>query len=787
MEPHDPDPPRELDDLSPRTAADSAGVREASTERDAGETSPRNHETQSSAQQERPKVHFNSKVDSPAAAAEAAVPHGEKKKKHRPESSERRKLRPALSSNPNSFGSAASGVGDEPLSPAKRASAAAAAERARAVAFDNWNHYDDPNRRWSMDSDAATDSSYSEVPIGHSYASPQTHGHVPLTTLDAKLEAEARGLLRVHTHNTDGALRNMSAGNSSQAKLNRGIADEDHVSSGNQRGGVFYQLLQAYRNPMYDPVQDQRASTGGGTPGSSGGTTPTRRKWYEQEKETRSQETIARLAGASLKLANPGERTAFTPSPPELRNRHGHKRTTSGRIMSMMGLGREEEVKITIHVADILKRQQYIVKMCRALMLFGAPTHRLEEYLAMASRVLEINSQFLYIPNCMIISFDDAFTHTTEVKIVRTAQSVNLGKLKDVHDIYKEVLHDVISLDDALTRLDQVITAKDIYPVWVCILMYGLASAAVSCFFKARLIDLPIIFALGALLGFLQLVVATRSNTYNTVFEVSAAILLSFLARAFGSIRGGNLFCFSAITQGSIATILPGWLVLSSALELHSKAIVPGAIRLVYSIVYSLFLTYGITVGTALYGAIDAHAVTETTCQNPLSSYWNFLFVPLYIIFITFTVQAKWTQVPAMVFIALVGYTVNFFSSQRFAASPSIAYTFGAFAVGVLANLYSRIRHGVAAAVLLPAIYLQVPGSLASTGAITSGLAIASNLTNPTGTTTTSSTDSLQLNASVFNVAASMIQISIGITVGLLISALIVYPTGKRRSGLWTL
>lgn len=332
----------------------------------------------------------------------------------------------------------------------------------------------------------------------------------------------------------------------------------------------------------------------------------------------------------------------------------------------------------------------------------------------------------------MVISFDDVLTHTTEVRIVRTAQGVNLGKLKDVHDIYKEVLHDVISLDDALSRLDQVINAPNHFPVWVCILMYGLASTAVSCFFKSRPIDMPIIFSLGALLGFLQLVVAPRSNTYNTVFEVSAAILLSFVARAFGSIRNGNLFCFSAITQGSIAMILPGFLVLSSALELQSKAMVPGAIRLVYAIIYSLFLAYGITVGTTLYGAIDANAVQQTTCQNPMNPYWNFLFVPLYIFFVSFTVQAKWSQIPAMIAIALAGYTVNFFTSQRFAASPSIAYTFGAFTIGVLANLYSRVRHGVAAAVLLPAVYVQVPGSLASTGAITSGLAVASKIINAT-------------------------------------------------------
>ena len=131
--------------------------------------------------------------------------------------------------------------------------------------------------------------------------------------------------------------------------------------------------------------------------------------------------------------------------------------------------------------------------------------------------------------------------------------------LKDCHDIYKEVLHDVISLDEALERLTEIITSKDRHPVWLCVLMYGLASTAVSCFFKARLIDMPIIFVLGIVLGLLQLVIAPMSRTYSTVFEISATILMSFLARAFGSINNGQLFCFSAIAQSAIALILPGF------------------------------------------------------------------------------------------------------------------------------------------------------------------------------------------------------------------------------------
>lgn len=46
--------------------------------------------------------------------------------------------------------------------------------------------------------------------------------------------------------------------------------------------------------------------------------------------------------------------------------------------------------------------------------------------------------------------------------------------------------------------------------------------------------------------------------------------------------------------------------------------------------------------------------------------------------------------------------------------------------------------------------------------------------------------DKTELNTIVFNVGYSMIQVAIGITVGLFLSALIVYPLGKRRSGLFS-
>ena len=79
--------------------------------------------------------------------------------------------------------------------------------------------------------------------------------------------------------------------------------------------------------------------------------------------------------------------------------------------------------------------------------------------------------------------------------------------------------------------------------------------------FGARWIDIPIAFILGIILALLQLVVAKHSMLYSNVFEISASIITSFLARAFGSIPPRGLFCFSSLTASSIALILPGYIV----------------------------------------------------------------------------------------------------------------------------------------------------------------------------------------------------------------------------------
>lgn len=111
--------------------------------------------------------------------------------------------------------------------------------------------------------------------------------------------AAAEQLLKAH-----------NAGNSHEQLTSEGADpfddSEDYAVTGNTQGGVFYQLLQAYKNPLpaYSDIVTPSEPSSSSPPtaqqpgSSSGAATPSRRKWYNQEKAAQSQETLATLIGA---------------------------------------------------------------------------------------------------------------------------------------------------------------------------------------------------------------------------------------------------------------------------------------------------------------------------------------------------------------------------------------------------------------------------------------------------------------------------------------------------------
>ncbi|KIW35517.1 hypothetical protein, variant [Cladophialophora immunda] len=541
---------------------------------------------------------------------------------------------------------------------------------------------------------------------------------------------------------------------------------------------------------------------------SSGAATPSKKvKWYEKPEQ--SNPTAAALMQAALSSTGPSVAgMGAIPRPRPMRpksadmistavdiithGKHHHDRYSGAYSTSTL----ENHVGLITEVADIIARRDYLIKLCGAFMEYGAPTHRMEEYLSASARALLIDADFLHIPGAMFCTFADRTIHANNVDIVRKRAGLDFARLKDVFNVYKCVIHDKLTAEDGIREIDNIRRRPDNYSELFRILMFGVASVVVGPFsFQTRPIDFGPIFLLGCAIGFMQVKIVPRSEHFGNVFEVFACVFAAFIARALGSIKYSNgeyIFCFSGVAQSTIAMILPGFMMLNSALELQSRNLISGSVRMVYVIVYVLFLAFGLLIGTTVFGLIKRDAVSSTTCDIPpwfaADMNWKlihtrFIWAPLFACCVGLIYQARWRQLPVMALIAVCGHQANFWISTQLSSNPQVANAIGAFVIGCISNLYSRLFHGLAATAMLPAIYCQVPGGLASSGSLVAGV-VSANQISGNSTASAQNDSSNGDGGTIFTVGYSMVQVAIGISVGLYLSALVVYPYGKRKSAL---
>lgn len=486
---------------------------------------------------------------------------------------------------------------------------------------------------------------------------------------------------------------------------------------------------------------------------------------------------------------------------------------------------KKQEIFITMHVAAILKRQEFLMKLARALMMFGGPTHRFEVQIQQTANVLDINCRCIHLPGLMIMSFGDDTTHTSETKIIKQGSAIDLTKLTDMHTIYWNVIHDKIGVEQGSKQLDALIRRKPYLSRWLQVLVGGLASAFItvgSWGFQGSFIDALAAFCLGAFMIFCQTCI--KSEIYSNVFEIVFATVNSFIAMALHQARHpgyprGTIFCYKPVVSGSIVLILPGFIVLSAALELQSKSMVSGSVRLVYAIIYSVLLGLGLSIGALPLTAHNSSAGHNQNLDCRLLAYsgnevvydarhwynkvpgrehvrnqndilkssmaWAFLTVPGYAMLLALRSQAKITrkEFPAMVFIACCGWVVSNWSTfvtDPDAVPPALTThtylysTMGSFTVGILANIYGRIFDGRSFVVAVPGILFQLPSGLSG------GASFLTQVTNSVASNFSQSTPESTVGSGL-QVGEQLLNVSLGIAIGLFASTILMHILGGSK------
>lgn len=179
----------------------------------------------------------------------------------------------------------------------------------------------------------------------------------------------------------------------------------------------------------------------------------------------------------------------------------------------------EDRIRITFEIANILQKQEFLRKLVKALMLYGAPAHRLEYILRQVSRTLGVDAEYVYIPNVMFLTFFDQSTHTTETHFIRCPQNFDMHKLGEIFRLEKLVSHGEVSVDEALEFIDQVADEPPFYPIWLNPIVYAIASfCGCVMFYGGQFKE-----------GGLSAALASKSYIHLCVFIFKANIYKSFL------------------------------------------------------------------------------------------------------------------------------------------------------------------------------------------------------------------------------------------------------------------
>ncbi|KAJ2139324.1 pheromone-regulated protein prm10 [Coemansia sp. RSA 788] len=432
-----------------------------------------------------------------------------------------------------------------------------------------------------------------------------------------------------------------------------------------------------------------------------------------------------------------------------------------------------EKQKILAQLADIFNRQNFLLLASRSLMAFGAPLHRLEANLIAMALNLDVEATFAVLPGIILITFGDEDTRSSETYVVRSVAGYDMYRLGRTNRTIRRVLKSRISVGQGVKNIERILATPPIYPWWIMLLDYIVISFFICpLFWNGSWQDAGASALLGLMVGLLQLL-AGRFNNYANLFEVSSAFLVSFVAALLQ-----NHVCFGTVSFAGIAMLLPGLALTTSIIEMATKNMISGTVRLVFALCRCFMLGYGISVGSMLgsrvlgletsialmQGQIDSTTKVGHCLPGP-SKFWWFMFLPVLSLAFNVSISAHWRQWPFMMISGCLAYTVSYFASMSEALSP-LAPAIAAFAMGLFANiLASFYNHRSAVEPILGGVQLLVPGSL--------GVKTVLSFITSSGTSS---------GSFLYNIFAT----SLGVSVGLFLSGMCVFPNRRKRVGLMT-
>lgn len=355
---------------------------------------------------------------------------------------------------------------------------------------------------------------------------------------------------------------------------------------------------------------------------------------------------------------------------------------------------------------EFIQVRRFIVKLGKMLHKYGTPAFRLEAHLLEVASHLNVHASFISTPTSLTFviwsdKHEEEYTHAARVQ----PGELDLGSLSRTDELVSSLIAGELNLQDADARLTEIESKiKFLHPLGM-MFAYSGATGAFAVLMGASLLDAIASGAIG-LVMYLFVYWSQHSKRVLYMLEPAVALVSGLLACAIAHYLepGINI---RLVVLSSIIVFIPGLALAIGLAELSSRHVVSGTARVMDAIM-QLFKLYfgaflGISLGFALFSEVE---------HNPIIRLpdW-FLFVAVLILCAAlvpiFNIRLK--HAPFAIMCGFIGYFSTYWASKYL--EFGLGTFAGAFAVGLFANLFTRVAKAPATIVLMQGLIVLVPGS----------------------------------------------------------------------------
>jgi uncharacterized membrane protein YjjP (DUF1212 family) len=347
----------------------------------------------------------------------------------------------------------------------------------------------------------------------------------------------------------------------------------------------------------------------------------------------------------------------------------------------------------------------FILLAAKSLHESGLPTHRVEDFIQKFCISVEVEAELFTTPGSIFASIlQDGVRQPHMVKVSQEGD-LHLEKIDAIQEVCTKVSDSTLDFPDGIKALDVINQAKSRYPNWLMTLFFGLSTGSAACVFGGNLPEIICSSIIGLVIGIFQGVLVYIPR-FGKLFVLLSAVWACCIAALFQSYYAN--FQRDIATVCGLIILIPGFSFTVSITEMVNNHLIAGLTRFTNAFITFAMIAIGIAFGMKCMGQFTLPDPEMAVSLIPSWSKWIALFFVPVGFMILF--KAKQTDFGWILVACWCSYFSYVFGNEFF--SESVAVFLASLLLGVVSNLFSRIKKRNSSLMLVPGMILLVPGSL---------------------------------------------------------------------------